>query len=105
MNYLTLEEIKKHLNIDSEFTDDDAYVESLGDVAEEVVAKHLNSDLELLSYENNDVLPAPIKHAMLLMIGDWYQSRENNTFGSVSELPHSAEYLLAFYRDYKNNNA
>lgn len=105
MNYLTLEEIKKHLNIDSEFTDDDAYIESLGDVAEEIVSRHLNSDLELIAYDNEDKLPAPIKQACLLLIGDFYQNRENNVFTSVTELPHSYEYLLSMYRDYTNNNA
>ena len=37
MNYLTLAQIKKHLNIDTQFTEDDEYNESLGEVAEEIV--------------------------------------------------------------------
>jgi hypothetical protein len=33
MDYLTLDEIKKHLNIDNWFTDDDSYLEGLAEVA------------------------------------------------------------------------
>lgn len=36
--YITLSEAKKHLQIDSSFTDDDAYITALIEVAEDSVA-------------------------------------------------------------------
>ncbi len=35
--YVTLDEAKKHLNIDADFTDDDAYITSLIEVSEDSV--------------------------------------------------------------------
>ena len=35
--YVTLDEAKKHLNVDADFTDDDAYITSLIEVSEDSV--------------------------------------------------------------------
>ena len=35
--YLTVEDAKRHLNIDATFTDDDGYISDLIDVAEDAV--------------------------------------------------------------------
>lgn len=43
--------------------------------------------------------PAPIKQAMLLLIGQWYLHRENIAVGqTVAELPMAVEALLSPYR-------
>lgn len=43
--------------------------------------------------------PAPIKQAMLLLIGQWYMHRENIAVGqTVAELPMAVEALLSPYR-------
>lgn len=109
MNYLTLERIKKHLNIDSDFVDDDSYLNSLGDVAEQIISQHLEVKLETIAEDYDGALPAPIIHAALLLIGNLYMSRESVTFGSVSKIPLSYggdvyQYLLDPYINYKNSN-
>ena len=43
--YVTLEEAKKHLNIDDSFKDDDSYINSLILVAEDAIEK--NTDIAL----------------------------------------------------------
>ena len=45
-------------------------------------------------------VPAAIKQAILLLIGDWYGSRENTALGSnqPAEMPHAVTALLANYR-------
>lgn len=98
-NYLTLEQIKKHLNIDASFTDDDAYLDSLSYVAEDAVAKYLDCDLVDL-YENGR-LPKAIVHAMLLLIGNMYKYRESTTSGPVNVIPHSFDLLCDLYRNFK----
>lgn len=40
-------------------------------------------------------VPAPVKQAMLLMIGDWYANRETLTSGTALALPFAANALLA----------
>lgn len=104
MNYLTLAQIKKHLNIDTQFTDDDEYIESLGEVAEEIVSQHLRQDLSVIASGYNDNLPKPIVHAMLLLVGNFYANRETVAFASAYELPLSYEYLLSPYVGYGKTN-
>lgn len=103
MNYLDLDTIKRHLNLDLSFTQDDEYLEALADTAEQIVEKHLDNDLGSIIYQCNDTLPAPIKHAMLLLIGNFYMNRESISFASNSSLPLSYEYLLAPYKEYINS--
>ena len=104
MDYLTLAQIKKHLNIDTQFTEDDEYIESLAEVAEQIVAQHLKQDLAVIASDYNDNLPKPIVHAMLLLIGNFYANRETVAFASAHELPLSYEYLLSPYVEYEKTN-
>lgn len=103
MTYLTLATIKKHLNIDANFTDDDTYLTSLGDVAEQIVSKHVQYNLAELAEDNGGSLPAPIVHACLLMIGNFYMNRESVAAVSMSKIPMSYEYLLGLYKNYSNS--
>lgn len=99
MTYLTLEEIKKHLNVEADFTDDDDYITSLGTASEEVVAKYINRDLADLEDENHKI-PQSLVHACLLWIGTQYSIRESVTSGSMSDVPHSFTLLTDLYRKY-----
>lgn len=99
--YLTLKQVKKHLNIDECFKEDDSYLESLISVAEEVVKVHIDDDLSGICSENGGDLPAPILHAMLLYIGNLYQSRESNSFAGITQVPFSFDYIMALYKNYK----
>lgn len=52
MEYITLEDIKKHLNID--FSDDDAYLKDIVIVAQMSVEKAINTPLS--EYEENGIV-------------------------------------------------
>jgi len=43
--------------------------------------------------------PAPVKQAMLLLIGDWYARREMSTEAKLSELPIAFHMLIANFRE------
>lgn len=102
--FIELARIKNHLNIDNYYTDDDEYLLYLEDVAEKVVEKHIDCKLSELCDGNGD-LPSPLLHAMLLFIGDMYQSREAVAFNSSPlEIPLSFSYLLSLYKNYSNSN-
>lgn len=97
--YLQLYQIKKHLNINDEFHDDDEYLVDLSKVAENVIQKHIDRELaDLEDGEGN--LPSPLYHAMLLLIGNYYANRESVSFASAMSLPHAYEYLIALYKNY-----
>lgn len=104
MQYLKLELIKKHLNMDESFHDDDSYLEALGDVVEEITEKHIDVSLKKLTAENNGKIPTPLKQAMLLLLATYYSNRENIAFASSSEIPLSYSYLLSLYQNYGGND-
>lgn len=51
----------------------------------------------IAGYEPEKV-PAPIKQAILLLVGQWYAVRQTVVIGSVSEVPFAVEALLQPYR-------
>ena len=104
MQYLNLDLIKKHLNIDDGFHDDDSYLEALGDIGEEVTEKHIDVSLKKLTADNNGKIPTPLKQAMLLLLGTYYSNRENVAFASSAEIPVTYSYLLSLYQNYGGNN-
>lgn len=95
---LNLELIKKHLNIDDGFTEDDDYLLMLKDVALKTIERHIDHDLNSLLEDGE--LPSPILQAALLYIGNMYQSRESVAFTSAIEIPFAYDYLLSLYKDY-----
>lgn len=97
---ISLEDIKKHLNIDDDFTDDDIYLLSLVDVAEKIVLKHIdcNDVDDLLDDEGN--LPTPLIQAIKLLVGNFYANRESVSNTTVQSMPLNYEYILDLYMDY-----
>ena len=102
--FVSLGEIKKHLNIDNDFNDDNEYLLALEEVAEKAVQKHINQKLSLLAEENGGELPSPLLHAIKLFVGNLYLSRESISYSSVVEVPMSYNYLLDLYKNYNNEN-
>ena len=100
MKYLTLDLIKKHLNMNADYTAEDDYLTMLGGAVEEVVAKHIDDDLSTLAKNNNDQLPLPLVQACLLLLGTYYSNRENVAFTTTNEVPMSFTYLLDLYKNY-----
>lgn len=95
--YLTLAQCKQHLLVDSTFTDDDSYITALMDVAEAAVERHLDRPLPTLAGASGS-LPAPVTHAMLLIVGNLYANREPAVMASVNKVPYTLEYLIGLYQ-------
>lgn len=102
--YLDLTKIKKHLNINDDYTADDMYLTDLSEVAERVVETHIDNKLDIIASNNGGTLPAPILHAMLLFIGNMYANRESVAFVSANEIPLSYAYILDLYKCYYHND-
>ena len=97
--YITLEQIKAHLNIDPDFTDDDEYLMSLADVAIKAIENHIDHSIEQFCHDG--VLEAPLQHAALLLIATWYMQRESIVLSRSTHVPpHCLDYLLMPYIDY-----
>ncbi len=98
MYNISLDLIKKHLNIDSEFTEDDDYLSMLSEVAVQTVQRHIDHDLNDMLEDGE--LPKPILQATLLFIGNMYANRESVAFATANEIPFAYDYLLSLYKDY-----
>ncbi len=92
MNDITLIEAKKHLNVD--YSEDDSYISDLINVAFYAVQNHTGRDY------TTEVIPLPVKHAALLLVGNLYANREPVSFGQAYKVPLSYEYLLSPYIKY-----
>lgn len=98
---IDLDLIKKHLNIDQDFVDDDEYLLTLADVAVRTIERHIDHCID--DYVIDGQLDAPLQHAALLLIGNFYQNRESVTYGQALTVPHGYEYLLQTYIDYSKS--
>lgn len=99
MAYITLEQAKQHLNIDENYMADDSYIIMLIAAAEITVAKDVCEELKDLEVKPGEI-PAPLKYAILLQVGDYYNSRETVAFVStMSEVP-TYKHLIGLYRNY-----
>lgn len=96
--YVTLSQVKKHLQIDDSFKDDDDYILMLIEVAEDSVSQHL--DIALSDLVKDGCLPASVTHSILLIIGNLYANREPVSFSTVAKIPYTLDYLLNFYKHY-----
>jgi uncharacterized phage protein (predicted DNA packaging) len=98
--YISIEDIKQHLNVDLAFQDDDKYLGQLIEVAQQVVER--NIDRPLSDFEDNDGdLPESLLQAMKLFVANMYANRESISFANAKEVPLSYQYLIDLYRDYK----
>lgn len=88
---LTVDDLKKHLNIDHD--EDDAYIEDLISVAKDAVETYINRPLAEMVGDDNKLKPA-IRHACRLLVGTWYANRESVVFSTPSELPDGVVALL-----------
>jgi hypothetical protein len=100
MAYITLDQAKKHLNLDECFCDDDDYITHLIEMAETVVEKAICHKLSGMEGEDGSI-PTPLCHAILLTVGNFYSNREPVAVGTITaEMPLSYQYLIDLYRDY-----
>lgn len=103
IQYVDLETVKKHLNLEQQFEEDDLYLMALIDVAQAAVEKYLDMPLEDMCKDG--ILPSPIKHAILLLIGTFYAQRESISSASMQPVPNAFELLCDLYRNYDYKDA
>lgn len=112
MYIVTLNEAKKHLNIENSFTDDDSYITTLIDVAYLSIKFKCNNNTWIDISGNTtgtseltltgSTIPTVIKHAILLMVGNLYSQREPIAFASASIVPYTLEYLIQPFINYES---
>ena len=81
--YVTLEELKEHLNVD--FDDDDTYIQGLIEPARLEAEAYLNNPLE--NYVRDGRIDRRIWHAVRILAADYYANRESVVFTKAESLP------------------
>lgn len=93
--YITLKEARRHLNLEDFFHDDDEYIVSLIQVAEDATERRLNRPLRSAIDPATGTLRASVRQAILLLVGTYYSQRE-----AASEKPaKEAELSFSFLTD------
>lgn len=97
MSIVTLEEAKAHLRVDGDVEDADIAIKL--DAAEAAVAQRLNRPVPWQDASGIDVpVPAPVKAAILLLLGDLYATREGAVTGTIRTENTTVDRLLSPYR-------
>lgn len=97
MPILTMDEAKAHLRIDG--PDEDADTSLKLAAAEDAVIHHLNRPLPWIGDDDQPApVPASVKVAILLMLGDLYANREAAIVGATHAVNPTVARLLDAYR-------
>jgi hypothetical protein len=96
-NYITVTELKQHLNIETSYTADDVLLSGLTTTSTIAVQTYTNDGL---SGYTGTTTPAPVKHATLLLAGHLYLNRNMVSFTSGVEIPYTYKFLLDPYKNY-----
>lgn len=94
MNWLDLPTIKEHLRITEDYEDEMLTI--YGDSAEETVLNYLGMTYEELLAKYSTV-PAPIKHATLMLVDVSYQHRCPDISQSMYLVPYTFDLLIKPY--------
>ena len=98
--YISIDEIKQHMNIDSEFLVDDLLIARYIQSAQEALERNIDRPLSDFEDEYGN-LPEGLLQAIRFMVANYYANRENIAFTNAVNLPFSYQYLVDLYRDYK----
>lgn len=95
--YVTLEELKQHLNV--EFDIDDTYIKGLIIPVQLIIESYLNNPLE--SYVKDDQIDRRLWHAIRILVANYYANREEITFATPSIIPGHVTLLLQPLKRYQ----
>lgn len=88
--YVTLEELKQHLNVD--FDLDDGYIRSLIAPVQLSIEAYLNEPIETFVVDGN--IDRRIWHAIRILVANYYANREDITFATPNVIPGHVTLLL-----------
>lgn len=95
--YVTLEEMKQHLNVD--FDHDDIYITSLIEPVQLLIEAYLNRPLvDLVDSEGK--IDRRIWHAIRIIVANYYANRESVTYAAPSVIPGHIELLIQPLKKY-----
>lgn len=102
---LTLDEIRRQLRLESDYTEEDSFLELIGQAAESKTAAYLNrnlyaeeADIPTEGDETALVVTADLRLAMLLLVTHFYEHRFTVSDFEQSITPMAYEWIVGPYR-------
>jgi hypothetical protein len=100
---MNIQELKRQLNIEAEYTDDDIILQQYLNVAESSVLNYLNYYTGSTSGVTGTNMPAPVLQGILLFAAHLYTTRQIISYGQGYKIPYTFEFLLNPYKEYTVN--
>ena len=101
--YITLQEIRKQLNLDDFYTEDNDYLIELIKVSEDVVEKRIGKKLcECINPSTGELEPS-VKHSILVLVSTYYNQREATSPTTITEVPLTFNFLSDLNKKYYIN--
>lgn len=98
MSVLTLDQIKEHLRLELDDDSRDEYLRELEEQAIDYASQFMGRPVPWATDEHSEYVPAAVQRALLLLIADFDQHRENIVVGTIVNNTKVAERLMHFYR-------
>jgi Phage gp6-like head-tail connector protein len=103
---ITINDLKRQLQIELDYTSDDALLQNYLNVAVISVKEYLGplsltgfTGYEVSGYTSNTPVPLTIPQAIILLACHWYLNRNIVSFGVGTEIPFTFRFLLDPWRD------
>lgn len=98
MSQTSIDIFKKHIRVDDLATDDEnAYLQSLLDAAEEWLTTVTRRSMDELIERGGGALPKTLEIAVLMLAGHWYDNRAAVSGTSMTEVPYTMSTLVKPY--------
>ena len=97
--YVSLNEIKQQLNIDQNYSGDNAYLEYIIQVAEDAIEQNICHPLTDYT-EEGKTFPPSLKHAIMFYASNLYANRESISYGQAYTVPDTFHFLLSPFKKY-----
>lgn len=98
--YVTLEQARKHLQLDDFFHEDDELILGYIMAAEDATAKRVNRPLcELVDQRTGFLAPTTVE-SILLLVGTFYNNREATAGATVNTVPLAFDFLADLDRKF-----
>lgn len=100
MSLITLDQAKKHLNIDEALVEDDQYIQELIEMSDYLIESDVHDTIANIA-EVHGSIPLILVHAAKIIVATMYANREATIVGaSISNVPLSYKYLISKYKKY-----
>lgn len=96
---ITIQQLKRNLNIEPDFVLDDVLLQQCIDVAILSSQNYLGADTALTGFTDTTI-PISIEHAVIMLASHFYLTRTPVAYATPQPIPYTYEFLLNQYKDW-----